>query len=115
MQVRLEIPNVANWNSVSTLTFCLSGEGRVPFKVLSGNNPLSNCPAGPVERSGDALRFDIVCAGRNASRARAVYKLQDTGFAGRIAMVMGAKNMTMAEVQTGRRLGACLGADAPPD
>jgi hypothetical protein len=28
-------------------------------------------------------------------------------FTGRIAMVMGAKNMTMTEVQHGRRIGEC--------
>jgi hypothetical protein len=28
-------------------------------------------------------------------------------FEGRIAMVMGGKNMTMTEVQSGRRVGGC--------
>jgi hypothetical protein len=29
-------------------------------------------------------------------------------------MVMGGKNMTMTEVQTGRRIGSCDPPDAPP-
>jgi hypothetical protein len=33
--------------------------------------------------------------------------LSSYAFTGRIAMMMGAKNMTMAEVQHARRLGEC--------
>jgi hypothetical protein len=36
-----------------------------------------------------------------------------SAFEGRIAMVMGGKNMTMSEVQTGRRVGSC-DPSAPP-
>ena len=35
------------------------------------------------------------------------YKLSSNAFTGRIAMVMGAKNMTMTEVQHARRIGEC--------
>jgi hypothetical protein len=53
------------------------------------------------------LRFDILCEGRGAAWASAVYRLMPDAFEGRIAMVMGGKNMTMTEVQSGRRIGAC--------
>jgi hypothetical protein len=36
-----------------------------------------------------------------------VYELSPNAFNGRVAMVMGAKNMTMTEVQHGRRIGEC--------
>jgi hypothetical protein len=36
-----------------------------------------------------------------------VYELSTNAFTGRIAMVMGAKNMTMTEVQHARRIGEC--------
>jgi hypothetical protein len=53
------------------------------------------------------LRYAIHCPGRDAARAEARYRPAPDGFRGRVAMVLGAKNMTMTEVQTGRRLGAC--------
>ena len=65
------------------------------------------CPARNVRRHGAALSFDIVCEGPDAARARATYTLRPDGFAGRIAMVMGGKNMTMTELQVGYRVGRC--------
>lgn len=109
VKIRLQIPNVWNWTADKTATICVR-DGAVddtPFAVLSGNNPLANCPARNVRRNGANLSFDILCEGRDAARARAVYTLMPRDFTGRIAMVMGGKNMTMTEVQVGRRLGAC--------
>ena len=48
-----------------------------------------------------------MCEGRGAARAHAIYAVRPDGFSGRIAMVLGAKNMTMRELQVGHRLGAC--------
>jgi hypothetical protein len=117
VRVRLELPNVVNWAATSTATICLpyaDGESGAPFPVLSSNNPLKKCPASNIERDGATLRFDIVCEGRGAAWAGAVYKLMPRAFEGRIAMVMGGKNMTMTEVQTGRRTGNCYPPGAPP-
>jgi Protein of unknown function (DUF3617) len=107
--VRLELPNVLSWTAAgSTTTICLPhGNANGALPVLSSNNPLANCPASNVQREGATLRFDIVCEGRGAARARAVYELMPGAFEGRIAMVMGGKNMTMTEVQSGRRVGGC--------
>jgi hypothetical protein len=116
VQVRLELPNLANWAASTTTTICIPYVGRpsdAPLPVLSGNNPLSKCPAKNVQRIGATLSFDIVCEGRNAAWARAVYTLMPQGFRGRIAMVMGGKNMTMTEQQLGRRVGGCAPAGAP--
>jgi hypothetical protein len=116
VRVRLELPNVLSWSATaSTTTICLPyGGTNGALPVLSSNNPLANCPASNVQRDGATLRFDIFCEGRSAARARAVYELMPGAFEGRIAMVMGGKNMTMTEVQTGRRIGSCDPPDAPP-
>ncbi len=39
--------------------------------------------------------------------ASASYKISSNGFSGWINMKMGGKNMTMHEIQTGRRIGVC--------
>jgi hypothetical protein len=79
-------------------------ERRVtPLPVLSGTNAFAKCSA---RNNGPSLEYDIACAGRDAPRAKAIYTLTAGHFRGRIAMVMGAKNMTMTEVQTVRRVGA---------
>jgi Protein of unknown function (DUF3617) len=116
VEVRLELPNVLSRGADSTTTICLpyvDGANGAPFPVLSSNNPLAKCPASNVERDGATLSFDIFCEGRGAARARAVYTLMPRAFEGRIAMVMGGKNMTMTEVQTGRRVGSCEPPGAP--
>lgn len=107
---RLELPHLESWAIAKTATICVSeadGAGGVPFPVLSGNNPFGECWVRNVRRDGASLRYDIACAGRDAARARAAYTLTPRGFTGRIAMIMGAKNMTMTEVQAGRRVGSC--------
>jgi Protein of unknown function (DUF3617) len=110
VKFRLELPNVVNWAASKTTTICIpyvGGMSDAPLPVLSGNNPLTKCPAKNVQRNGATLSFEIVCDGRNAARARAVYTLMPREFRGRIAMVMGGKNMTMTEEQLGRRVGSC--------
>ena len=118
VKFRLELPHVEEWAIDKTSTICIpraAGTSDPPLPVLSGNNPLANCPARNIVRDGASLKFDIVCDGRNAARARAVYTLMPGGFKGRIWMVMGAKNMTMTEVQVGHRVGSCDLARAPDD
>ncbi len=107
---RLELPHVENWAVNRTSTICVTDAASVTdfrLPVLSGNNPLAKCPSRNARLNGATLEFDIICAGRDAARARAVYSLKPREFVGRVAMVMGGKNMTMTEVQVGRRVGAC--------
>jgi hypothetical protein len=108
VEVRLELPNVLSRGPDSTTTICLPhGGANGALPVLSANNPLASCPASNLQRDGAVLRFDILCEGRGAAWAHAVYRLMPDAFEGRIAMVMGGKNMTMTEVQSGRRIGVC--------
>ena len=53
------------------------------------------------------LEYDIVCPERGSAKGHAIYVLSGNKFSGRVAMVLGAKNMTMTEVQEARRIGEC--------
>jgi hypothetical protein len=103
---RLELPHVERWAVDRTQEVCLNG---LPVPVLSATG-LGGCAAAGVEVRDGRFSYSIVCPGRDGSRAAARYRLEPDGFRGRVAIVMGAKNMTMTEVQTGRRLGACVPA-----
>src|SRR5262249_27758948 len=111
---RLELPHVERWAIDKTATICLSdskGSVTAALPVLSDNNPFGKCAAVNVQRHGPSLDYDIMCLGRDAAKAHATYRVSAADFKGRIAMVMGAKNMTMTEVQTGHRVGNCGLAD----
>jgi hypothetical protein len=111
--VRLELPHLAEAAATRQVELCLDpAQEGYGLAVLSANNPLARCPLSEIRREGEALTFAIRCPGRNAAEASAAYRLGPDGFSGRIAMRMGAKNMTMTEVQTGRRTGPCRPAGA---
>lgn len=113
MTVRLELPHLERWGVDKTTTICLSnsqGPDEIPVPVVSANNPFAKCSAVNVMFDGAKLEYDIVCPERGSARAHAVYKVSSDAFAGRVAMVMGAKNMTMTEVQRARRVGECIPA-----
>jgi hypothetical protein len=115
---RLELPHLERWAIEKTTTICVSNAERrsmPPFPVLSGNNPFSKCPARNLRQDGDVLTYEIVCDGRDPAKLQASYALAPHGFSGRIAMTLGAKNMTMTEVQAGRRVGSCDLASMRPD
>jgi hypothetical protein len=107
VEVRLDLPHLAETSARKTARLCLAGPPARGFPVLSDNAPLAGCPVAGVHREGEALGYAIVCEGRNQGQASAVYRLAPEGFEGRIAMRLGGKNMTMTEVQTGRRTGDC--------
>ena len=75
--------------------------------ILSSNMPFGACTTKGWQQRGNRLDYDIVCPGRGAAKAHATYVLSGDGFTARIFMTLGAKNMTMTEVQSGRRLGSC--------
>ena len=106
---RLELPHVERWAIDRTTTICLPAgqRGKIPVPVLSANNPFEKCAASNIATDEASLQYDIVCPGRGAARAHAIYALSADTFSGRVMMVMGAKNMTMTEVQHGRRVGDC--------
>jgi hypothetical protein len=113
MTTRLELPHVERWAIDKTTTICLSGlaaSGQIPIPILSANNPYARCTAANLVIDEDRLEYDVICPGRGAAKAHAAYSLGPDSFAGRVAMVLGGKNMTMTEVQRARRVGTC---DAP--
>ena len=75
--------------------------------MLSANNPFAQCAAANLVVNGASIEYDIVCRGRASAKAHASYVLEQGGFAGRVTMVMAAKNMTMTEVVRARRVGEC--------
>jgi len=106
----LQIPNVNGPSWKATRYVCLDpgqSDARMPVPVLSPNNPFGACATERLVRTDTELRYHIACPGRGAARAEASYKLGPDGFHGQIAMVLGAKNMTLTEFQTGRRVGDC--------
>jgi hypothetical protein len=107
---RLELPHLERWGVDKTTIICLSNfrnPDAIPVPVVSANNPFAKCSATNLVADGSKLEYDIVCPERGAARGHAVYELSTNAFIGRIAMVMGAKNMTMTEVQRARRIGEC--------
>jgi hypothetical protein len=108
VRFRLELPHLERWAVDKVRTVCLPVEGgKAPIPVLSGNMPFASCRATRLSREGPILSYDLLCAGRGSARARASYRLAGQDFSGRVNMTLGAKNMTMTEVQSGRRLGSC--------
>ena len=114
---RLELPHLERWAVDKETEACVSEPNEQPRAlppILSDNNPFAGCAAKNVHQDESSLTFDIVCGGRDAARAKATYTLAPGGFHARISMTMGAKNMTMTEVQTGRHIGSCpLGVMLP--
>ena len=110
VSVNLELPFVEDTTARRVATLCIvaaATSGTQGLIVMSQNNPLGQCPASNIQHDGDMLTFDIACPGGNAAIGTARYTLFADRFEGRIAMKMGGKNMTMTEVQSGRRTGDC--------
>jgi Protein of unknown function (DUF3617) len=110
LTARLELPHLERWGVDKSTIICLSksrGPDEIPIPVVSANNPFAKCSAANLIADGSRLEYDIVCRERGSARGHAVYEFSSNAFSGRIAMVMGAKNMTMTEVQRARRIGEC--------
>jgi Protein of unknown function (DUF3617) len=107
---RLELPHVERWAVEKTDTACIAGSpavGRSHLPILSANMPFKRCVSRALRSTRDGLDYDIVCAGRGSAKAHATYIFSQGAFEGRIFMTMGGKNMTMTEIQRGRRIGEC--------
>jgi hypothetical protein len=117
---RLELPHLERWAVDKTTIICLPpslDDDKLPIPIVSANNPFAKCSVANLMMQTSKLEYDIVCPGRGAAKGHAIYLLSNDTFSGRVAMVLGAKNMTMTEVQQGRRIGNCnpwaLGSAAP--
>lgn len=116
VSVKLELPHLEDMSTKAISRICLTeefGAGNPGFRILSENNPLAKCPVSNIHTEGTGLGFDILCEGKNTAKATARFVLATERFQGRIVMQMGGKNMTMTEVQSGQRVGACE-ADSNP-
>ena len=107
---RLELPHLERWAVDKTTIICLPpsvGDDEIPIPIVSANNPFAKCSVANLTTQTQKLEYDIVCPGRGAAKGHAIYILSNDTFAGRVAMVLGGKNMTMTEVQQGHRIGNC--------
>ena len=106
----LELPHLERYAIARTATVCI-GPGypasKLPLPILGSNGAYEGCPVQRLKAQGQYLSYETVCAGRAAARATAKYRLEHGRLQGRIKMMLGAKNMTMTEVQSGRRLAGC--------
>jgi hypothetical protein len=112
----LELPHLEGLGAKRTEVICIARNAASPtlgLNVLSENNPLAKCPSSNVRQDGSILTFDIKCDGQNSAVGSARYELDGQQFSGTIAMKMGGKNMTMTEIQRGRRVGPCEGLASP--
>jgi hypothetical protein len=110
MVTRLELPHLERYAVDSVHRVCFGGGSAaeaIPIPVESANHPFATCAADHVERGVDTIEYDIACPGRDSARAHAIYRAKDAGFVGRVAMVMGGKNMTMTEMVRAHRVGPC--------
>ena len=110
---RLELPHLERWAVDKTTIVCLPSSRKgdeLPIPVVSANNPFGKCTAANLTVDSPKFEYDIVCPGRGAAKGHASYILSADKFSGRVAMVMGGKNMTMTEVQQAHRIGECTPA-----
>jgi hypothetical protein len=114
VQFRLELPHLETHAVDQKTTICIDkGSPRrhgPPLPLLSQSEIFSGCRIENIRQSEAGFSYDIACEGRGAARAIAVYAFSADAFSSRISITQGAKNMTMTEVQRGRRLGRCGGS-----
>jgi hypothetical protein len=110
---RLELPHLERWAVDKMAIVCLLSSGRqdgLPIPIVSANNPFAKCSVANVAIKIPKLEYDIICPGRGAAKGHASYLFSTGTFSGRVAMVLGGKNMTMTELQVARRIGDCRSA-----
>jgi hypothetical protein len=110
---RLELPHLEHWAVDKTAIVCLPSslrEDELPIPIVSANNPFAKCSIANVTIKISKLEYDIVCPERGAAKGHASYLFSAGTFYGRVAMVLGGKNMTMTELQLARRIGDCRSA-----
>jgi hypothetical protein len=109
VEVRISLPNVQDVAPPLIVNRCIgldelrSGQA---FFVLS-DNPLKACDLVDYEATTDTGVYRIVCAGPNRGTAVGMFETSATAYHGTIKMNMGGKNMTMSEMQIGKRVGEC--------
>lgn len=105
--VHVAIPNVETRDYDFETEICWRGaqDPAMPLGPL-GPGPLARCPS-HARDTADGVTVVTVCGGPNAGFATATYAATPGGFTGKVAIDLGGKNMTVAEVQRAARLGSC--------
>ncbi len=111
VQFRLELPHLETHAVDRSATICIDqavlDQHLPPVPLLSQNDIFADCEIENVQHAQDGFSYDITCGGRGSAKATATYVTTPGRFKSRIAIIQGAKNMTMTEVQHARRLGTC--------
>ncbi len=108
---RLELPHLEKYAIDQKTTICVD-QGTPqwhdpPVPLLSQNDIFETCRIENVRKDSAGFSYEIVCPGRGSARAIADYVTTPNQFKSRVSIMQGAKNMTMTEVQSGRRIGSC--------
>ena len=109
VEVRISLPNVQDVAAPLIVNRCIGRadlESGRAFFVLS-DNPLKTCDLVDYEATAETAIYRIVCPGPNRGSAVGTFAATRETYRGTIKMNMGGKNMTMSEVQVGRRVGDC--------
>jgi hypothetical protein len=109
VEVRISLPNVQDVAAPLVVDRCIvraDVESGRAFLILS-DNPLKACDLVDYEATADTAIYRIACPGPNRGSAVGTFETSTTAYRGTIKMNMGGKNMTMSEVQVGRRVGEC--------
>lgn len=112
IEVQLELPNVLRPMPFRTLERCVGGSDGEPGAIVSAPN-IEACPLAAWSIEGGVLTFERACPKVNDGRADGRFELAEDGFAGRIALTLGGKNMRLTELQTATRIGDCPRAPDP--
>ena len=119
VRFRLELPHLETHAVDRTASICIDQDNAEqhlpPIPLLSQNDIFADCEIENAAKETSGFSYDIACTGRGSARATATYVIDADRFKSRIAITQGAKNMTMTEVQKGRRMGNCVrsGSDQP--
>lgn len=101
----MEMPHLERYALPGSASICIRG---VPFPVFSGNGAFDGCEVKDRRSDAEGLHYTLACKGASGARAFALYKPEAGGFRARILVKLGAKNMTLTEVQVGRRVANCV-------
>ena len=101
---RIEMPHLERYAITNRAERCIEGE-RLP--VISAKQGFEGCSLEDRISEAHRLRYSLICQGASTARAFAEYKPRPGGFAGRVFVKMGGKNMTLTEIQTGTWIGEC--------
>ena len=106
---RLELPHVERWAIDEDASLSRPRGARGDSAAGAERRTIRSGTAPPPRRCSRTAGWNTTSPARGARTpsAHAAYAITPGRFSGRIAMVLGAKNMTMTEVQDGLRMGDC--------